>query len=185
MSIIEISLLAIGLAMDAFAVSIAQGPLLLRKHKCKRYVLPALFGFFQFLMPLIGWVLGIQFAHMIDAYDHWIIFIILAYLGGQMIYEALRGEEEATQAASWLNALVLAVATSIDALAIGVTLAFLHVDIVYTSALIGIITFIISLIGIFMGLQLGRWLQGKAEILGGLVLIGIGCKVLLEHLALW
>lgn len=186
MSMFEIFLIAVGLATDAFAVSVAKGPCIGPSEQYKKLVLPFLFGLFQMLMPLIGWLVGSRFANFINAYDHWIIFAILGYLGFAMIRESRKhsDDDDFCLFLSWREMMMLALATSIDALAIGLTLAFLDVNVTWASSLIGIITFIISLLGIFLGRQLAKLLAGKVEIFGGLVLIGIGAKFLLQHLGI-
>ena len=183
MSIIELLILALGLSMDAFAVSICKGlsvPKLRPKHclLCGVY-----FGGFQALMPLIGWALGIRFQSMITNIDHWIAFVLLAVIGANMIKESFSKEEECPDASfGFKTMLTLAVATSIDALAVGVTFAFLDVNIIPAVLLIGATTFVCSAVGVKIGNVFGNRFQSKAEFLGGLVLIGIGLKILIEHL---
>ncbi len=183
MSIIELLILALGLSMDAFAVSICKGlsvPKLRPKHclLCGVY-----FGGFQALMPLIGWALGIRFQSMITNIDHWIAFVLLAVIGANMIKESFSKEEECPDASfGFKTMLTLAVATSIDALAVGVTFAFLDVNIIPAVLLIGATTFACSAVGVKIGNVFGNRFQSKAEFLGGLVLIGIGLKILIEHL---
>lgn len=183
MSIIELLILALGLSMDAFAVSICKGlsvPKLRPKHCliCGIY-----FGGFQALMPLIGWALGIRFQSLITNIDHWIAFVLLAVIGANMIKESFSKEEECPDASfGFKTMLTLAVATSIDALAVGVTFAFLDVNIVPAVLLIGMTTFVCSAVGAKIGNVFGNRFQSKAEFLGGLVLIGIGLKILIEHL---
>jgi len=189
MTLVELLLVAIGLSMDAFAVSVCKG-LEMKKVTVKKTVLIAgLFGGFQALMPLIGWLIGIQFSRMIQTYDHWIAFILLTLIGVKMIYEAVKEEhDEACPIDDRLNIkqlLVLAVATSIDALAIGVTLAFLDVNIIHSVGFIGTITVIICSIGVYLGHRFGGWFNDKAEMIGGVILIGIGLKILIEHLQLF
>lgn len=183
MSIIELLILALGLSMDAFAVSICKGlsvPKLRPKHCliCGIY-----FGGFQALMPLIGWALGIRFQSLITNIDHWIAFVLLAVIGANMIKESFSKEEECPDASfGFKTMLTLAIATSIDALAVGVTFAFLDVNIVPAVLLIGMTTFVCSAVGVKIGNVFGNRFQSKAEFLGGLVLIGIGLKILIEHL---
>lgn len=185
MSMFEIFLIAVGLATDAFAVSVAKGPCIGPSEQYKKIVLPFLFGLFQMLMPLIGWLVGSRFAALINAYDHWIIFAILGYLGLAMIRGARKhSDDDFCLFISWREMMMLALATSIDALAIGLTLAFLEINVTWAATLIGIITFIISLMGIFLGRQLAKLLTGKVELFGGVVLIGIGIKILLQHLGI-
>lgn len=185
MSIAEILLIGIGLAMDAFAVSICKG-LSVPKLTWKHILIPAVyFGGFQALMPLIGWLLGIQFQSLITSIDHWIAFVLLLLIGVNMIREALGDEEGETDASfSFVIMITLAVATSIDALAVGITFAFLAVNIWLAVSFIGGITFFISAAGVKIGNVFGTRFQKKAEILGGVILMLIGVKILLEHLGL-
>ena len=183
MGVIELLVLALGLSMDAFAVSICKGlsvPKLQAKH-C--LICGVYFGGFQALMPLIGWALGIRFQSMITNIDHWIAFALLAVIGANMIKESFSKEEECPDASfGFKTMLTLAVATSIDALAVGVTFAFLDVSIVPAVLLIGATTFVCSAVGVKIGNVFGNRFQSKAEFLGGLVLIAIGLKILMEHL---
>lgn len=183
MGVIELFVLALGLSMDAFAVSICKGlsvPKLQAKH-C--LICGVYFGGFQALMPLIGWALGIRFQSMITNIDHWIAFALLAVIGANMIKESFSKEEECPDASfGFKTMLTLAVATSIDALAVGVTFAFLDVSIVPAVLLIGATTFVCSAVGVKIGNVFGNRFQSKAEFLGGLVLIAIGLKILIEHL---
>ena len=179
MGLAELFILAVGLAMDAFAVSICKGLSLGKikwKHMC---IAGAWFGGFQALMPLIGYFLGSFFADMITKYDHWIAFMLLVFIGISMIKEAI-GEEEIDACMDVKCMFLLAVATSIDALAVGVTFAFMKVNIIAAVLLIGIITFICSAVGIKIGSVFGTKYRAKAEIFGGAVLILIGLKILLE-----
>lgn len=177
----ELFLLALGLSMDAFAVSICKG-LSLGKIRWRHMCLAgAWFGGFQALMPLIGFFFGRFFADLVDAYDHWIAFFLLLFIGGKMIWDAIRGKEESVDAAmDWKSMLLLAVATSIDALAVGVTFAFLDIAIVPAVLFIGCTTFVCSALGIKIGSVFGARFQKQAEILGGVVLVLIGLKLLLE-----
>lgn len=186
MGLIELFLLAVGLSMDAFAVSICKG-LSVRQMKI-RYVLIAggYFGIFQAGMPLIGYALGRQFQSMITAIDHWITFALLAVIGINMIRESLGQEEgETDDSFSFRTMLPLAVATSIDALAVGVTFAFLQVNVLPAVCLIGITTFVFSAAGVTIGNVFGAKYKSKAELAGGIVLILLGTKILLEHLGIW
>ena len=172
MGIAELFILAVGLSMDAFAVSVCKG-LSIQKLKPRHAVIVgAWFGAFQALMPAIGWLLGSAFADMIEAVDHWIAFALLALIGGNMIREALAP----------IAMLLLAVATSIDALAVGVTFAFLRVAVVPAVTLIGVCTFAISAAGVKIGNVFGARYKSRAELLGGIVLVLIGLKILLDHL---
>ena len=183
MGIIELIILAAGLAMDAFAVSVCKG-LSVKKIKPRHLVTAgAYFGGFQALMPLVGWLLGRQFESLIKSIDHWIAFVLLALIGANMIREALgKDDEEVNDSFSPRAMLPPAVATSIDALAVGVTFAFLEVDILPAVLLIGVITFAFSAAGIKIGNVFGIRFKSKAELAGGLVLIALGIKILIEHL---
>ncbi len=180
-------LIAVGLSMDAFAVALCKGLGMRRVNYAHAVIIALFFGVFQGVMPLIGWFLGTQFARYITPVDHWIAFALLGYIGGKMIWDALHetGEGAACDTRQRLDIkelLVLAVATSIDALAVGITFAFLGVDIVPAVLLIGCITFGLSFVGVVLGNRFGTRIQRKAEIAGGVVLILIGLKILLEHL---
>ena len=183
MGLIELFLIAVGLSMDAFAVSVCKG---LAMPKCtfkKAAIVGLWFGGFQALMPAIGYVLGAQFQEAIASIDHWIAFVLLALIGGNMILEALDNDEEEADASLNVKTMfLLAVATSIDALAIGITFAFLKVNIIPAVCFIGIVTFIISFAGVKIGNVFGARYKNKAEIVGGIILILLGLKILLEHL---
>ncbi|WP_195255718.1 manganese efflux pump MntP [Coprococcus comes] len=183
MGLIELFLIAVGLSMDAFAVSVCKG---LAMPKCtfkKAAIVGLWFGGFQALMPAIGYVLGAQFQETIASIDHWIAFVLLALIGGNMIHEALDNDEEEADASLDVKTMfLLAVATSIDALAIGITFAFLKVNIIPAVCFIGIVTFIISFAGVKIGNIFGARYKNKAEIVGGVILILLGLKILLEHL---
>ena len=183
MGIIEIILLAIGLSMDAFAVAICKG-LAMEKVSIKKVaIVGAWFGGFQALMPLIGFLLGVSFKDYIVAIDHWISFVLLSLIGFNMIKESLsKDEDEENSSLAFKLMLVLAVATSIDALAVGVTFAFLQVNVVLAVIIIGVTTFILSSIGVKIGNVFGARYKSKAEFAGGLILILLGVKILLEHL---
>ena len=181
MGLIELFLIAVGLSMDAFAVSVCKG---LAMPKCtfkKAAIVGLWFGGFQALMPAIGYVLGAQFQEAIASIDHWIAFVLLALIGGNMIHEAL-DNDEADASLNVKTMFLLAVATSIDALAIGITFAFLKVNIIPAVCFIGIVTFIISFAGVKIGNVFGARYKNKAEIVGGIILILLGLKILLEHL---
>ncbi|MDD6212574.1 MAG: manganese efflux pump MntP family protein [Clostridiales bacterium] len=185
MSFWELFILAVGLSMDAFAVSVCKG-LSLSKVKPKHMVIAGVwFGSFQALMPLIGYFLGSFFTDMISRYAHWIAFILLLIIGIGMIREAFSDEEENMDASmDAKNMFLLAVATSIDALAVGVTFAFLRVNLIPAVSFIGIITFLLSAVGIRIGSIFGSRYQDKAEICGGIILVLIGLKILLEGLGI-
>ena len=183
MGLIELFLIAVGLSMDAFAVSVCKG---LAMPKCtfkKAAIVGLWFGGFQALMPAIGYILGAQFQEAIASIDHWIAFVLLALIGGNLIHEALDNDEEEADASLNVKTMfLLAVATSIDALAIGITFAFLKVNIIPAVCFIGIVTFIISFAGVKIGNVFGARYKNKAEIVGGIILILLGLKILLEHL---
>ena len=186
MGLVELFLIAVGLSMDTFAVSICQGlgmPKLNLKHAV---IIAVFFGGFQALMPVLGWILGEQFAHYVTAVSHWIAFGLLAFIGGKMLWEAFH-EEHSHEDGSHLDLkelFMLAIATSIDALAVGVTFAFLDVDIAFSAVLIGVTTFAISFAGVAIGHQFGgRW-EKPSTIAGGIVLVLIGVKVLFEGLGI-
>ena len=183
MSLIEIVVIAIGLAMDAFAVSVCKG-LSMKKLNLKKGIIIALyFGIFQALMPVLGYLLGSTFSSIIKQVDHWASFILLVIIGGNMIKESFDKEEEKRNDNIDIKTmLLLSIATSIDALAIGVTFAFFEVNILIAIIIIGIITFILSIIGVVIGNKFGDKFQNKAELIGGIILIIIGLKILLEHL---
>ncbi|WP_273419540.1 manganese efflux pump MntP family protein [Veillonella caviae] len=187
MSIIEIILISIGLAMDAFGVSIGKGLTMPKGSNGKKIVLAALFGGFQFVMPLIGWAIGRQFIDIIAEFDHWIIFVLLGYLGISMIRESYNDESDEEAENNNLGfgeMMVLSVATSLDAMAVGLTFAFMDINVWFASGMIGIITFLISLIGIYMGRFMGQFVGRYAELIGGAVLILIGTKILMQHLGI-
>ena len=189
MSVWELIAIAVGLSMDAFAVSVCKG-LAIRKLRWNAALTVGLyFGFFQALMPLLGYLLGSRFAGSIARYDHWIAFGLLTVIGGKMIWDSFTGDECDGECGTDRGAslrvramLPLAVATSIDALAVGVTFAFLKVEILPSIALIGVITLAISMAGVWIGHVFGLRFQSKAELAGGTVLILMGLKILLEHL---
>lgn len=190
MSIVEVLLIGIGLSMDAFAAAVCKG-LASRKFSFSyAFTVALFFGVFQALMPCIGWLLGKQFQNSITEIDHWIAFILLSFIGGKMLYEALTEKDEPAPDAKRTSVIdlkelaVLAVATSIDALAVGITFAFLDTDIISSSLLIGLTTFIISAFGFLIGVLFGTKFKTKAEIAGGIILILIGVKILLEHMGI-
>lgn len=183
-------LMGAGLSMDAFAVSICKGLSMRKVNKKQCLVIGLFFGGFQALMPFIGWVLGSQFEQYITSIDHWIAFILLGFIGGKMVVEAIREKDEAVEVGKMDPPLdlkemfILAIATSIDALAVGITFAFLQVPIVEAISVIGITTFVISVIGVYVGNFFGNRYKKKAELAGGMILILIGVKILLEHLGI-
>ena len=178
----ELFLLAVGLSMDAFAVSICKGLALGRVSLRQMLVVGAWFGGFQALMPALGYFLGAQFQEYIVNVDHWIAFVLLGFIGVNMIREALGDEEETDGDLGFKAMLMMAVATSIDALAVGITFAFLKVQIFFAVLFIGVITFTISSFGVKIGNIFGLKYKSKPEFVGGAILIAIGVKILLEHL---
>ena len=190
MGFAELLVVAVGLSMDAFAVSVCKGLCMRRVNWRHALVIALFFGAFQALMPLIGWLLGTQFAALITPVDHWVAFVLLALIGGKMIWDAVRGDDEDPAAScpaegaplDLRELTLLAVATSIDALAVGVTLAFLGVSIGWAMAVIGVTTFALSFVGVAVGNRFGARFGGPAALAGGVVLILIGLKILLEHL---
>lgn len=189
MGIVELLLIAVGLSMDAFAVSICKGLGMKKVNLKVAFVLALFFGGFQALMPLIGWALGSQFLWLISPIDHWIAFVLLAVIGGRMLWEALHDEEgeDDGKPADKIDLgefFILAVATSIDALAVGISFAALAVDIVPSILIIGVVTFCFTIAGVFVGNFFGSRYEKPASIVGGVVLILIGLKILLEHLGI-
>ena len=185
MTFTELFLLAVGLAMDAFAVSVCKGLALPRIDMKKALAAGLWFGGFQALMPLLGYLLGSRFASYIADFDHWIAFVLLALIGGNMIRESFGDEEEADVSFGLRDMLPLALATSIDALAVGLTFAFLSVRVLPAVTLIGVGTLVISMAGVKLGNLFGARFRGKAEFAGGLILILLGVKILLEHLGIF
>ena len=190
MGFVELFLIGVGLSMDAFAVSICKGLGMKRLNMVQALVIGLFFGGFQALMPLIGWALGTQLADFITPIDHWIAFILLALIGGKMLFDAFRGDDEGEAgepkdtSLDLKELLMLAIATSIDALAVGITFALLGVNIVLAIAVIGVTTFALSVVGVAVGHVFGARYEKGATIAGGIVLILIGCKILLEHLGI-
>lgn len=186
MGFFELFFIGVGLSMDAFAVAVCKGLKMRKFNLAQCFVIALFFGGFQALMPLIGWALGRQFERYITSFDHWIAFILLAIIGGKMIYDSWKGEEdESVSDGDKLDIkelVVLSVATSIDALAVGITFAFLQVRILPAIALIGCTTFVLSAVGVCVGNFFGSRYERKAEFCGGVILILIGLKILLEHL---
>lgn len=184
MSLVELFILAVGLSMDAFAVSICKGLSLGKITKKHMAVAGAWFGGFQALMPLIGYFLGSFFADMITKYAHWIAFVLLIIIGGNMLKEAMGEDEKVDACMDAKEMFLLAIATSIDALAVGVTFAFLKVQIVPAVSFIGCVTFVYSAIGVKIGSIFGSKYRSKAEFCGGVILILIGLKILLNGLGI-
>lgn len=183
MNFIEILFIGIGLAMDAVAVAVCKG-MVLKKLTIKKVIIIALyFGTFQALMPIIGFSLGITFSKLVSKIDHWIAFFLLISIGINMIIEAFsKDTESANDKLDCKTMLILAIATSIDALTIGITFAFFNTNIVEASIIIGIITFILSALGVKIGHKFGNKLKEKTEFIGGIILILIGVRILIEHM---
>ena len=185
MGIIELILLSIGLGMDAFAVSVCKGISMKKMNWKKACIIGLYFGGFQAIMPVIGYFFGSSFESIITNIDHWIAFILLAIIGAKMIQEAFQKEEEEyNEDISVKTMIVLSIATSIDALAVGITFAFLKVNLLLAITLIGTITFTLSVIGTKIGNRFGDKYKSKAELAGGIILIIIGLKILLEHIGI-
>ena len=188
MGFIELLLIGVGLSMDAFAVAICQGISMTKIKWGHALTVGLYFGGFQALMPFTGWMLGSQFAGRIQQYDHWVAFVLLVLIGGNMIREALSGEEDEAEDAAIGAGLdhkklfLMAIATSIDALAVGVTFAFLDTAILPAIGIIGTTTFFISVAGVAVGCWFGARYKKRAEITGGVILVLLGVKILLEHL---
>lgn len=184
MGIHEFVLIGIGLAMDAFAVSICKGLSMPKMNWKKALIITIYFSLFQMVMPAIGFLLGVGFSDIVEVIDHWIAFALLSFIGIKMIREAIKGEDEnLNDNVNFKNMMILSIATSIDALTVGITFAFLETrNIALAIGIIGIITFTLCLTGVKIGNKFGNKCSGKAEILGGSILIFIGIKILLEHL---
>jgi manganese efflux pump family protein len=185
MELLTVILIAVGLAMDAFAVSIVTGSVYRELHVKHVLRMALFFGGFQAVMPVIGFLAGLGMRERIEAFDHWIAFGLLSFVGGKMIYEAfqIKSAQSRRDPSSLLILLALSVATSIDALAVGVTLSLLTTSIVLAVAVIGAITFTLSYAGVAIGKRFGHFFESRIEVIGGLILIAIGLKILIEHLA--
>jgi len=184
MSFITIMIIALGLAMDAFAVSITSG-VTMRCFETRPALRVAIFfGGFQALMPVLGWLAGSSFQKYIAAFDHWIAFGLLVFIGGKMIVESffIEKTEDKCDPNNITTVFILALATSIDALAVGLSFSVLDVQIIYPAFIIGIVTFLLSLLGVYIGEKFGSLFENKIEFIGGVILIGIGVKILIEHL---
>jgi putative Mn2+ efflux pump MntP len=184
MTLPSIIIIAIGLGMDAFSVAIGIGAAIGTASLAPAFRLSFHFGLFQTLMPLAGWFAGMTVAHIIEGYDHWIAFGLLAYVGGKMIVESFHEKEKIHRAdpTKGLTLVLLSVATSIDALAVGLSFAFLKAPILFPSIIIGVVAFVMTMVGMVFGEKLGGLMGKKVEMAGGLILIGIGVKILMEHL---
>lgn len=187
MSFVELFLIAVGLSMDAFAVAVCKGLEMKRINYRHGLVIALFFGVFQALMPLLGWLLGTRFGPYITEADHWVAFVLLVLIGGKMIYEALHEDRadcgKAGDKLELKELFVLSIATSIDALAVGITFAILPDTNIWSSiTLIGVTTFVLSFLGVVIGNRFGAKYEKRAELFGGVVLVLIGLKILLEHL---
>lgn len=187
MGLFEVLMIGVGLSMDAFAASVCKGLGMRRLNVKNMFVIALFFGGFQALMPCIGWFLGKQFESYITSVDHWVAFALLAFIGGKMIYDVFHENRkdcccEKTDRLNIKEVFTLAVATSIDALAVGISFAFLQVNIVEAVSVIGITTFVLSIAGVVIGNIFGAKYEKKATLAGGIILILIGLKILLEHL---
>ena len=189
MTIVELLLTAVALSMDAFAVSTCKGLNMRTMNWRRAGIIGLFFGGFQAIMPLIGWMLGRQFEHLITSVDHWVVFALLGLIGGKMIYDALKvGEEDGCPVEDTLNIkelVGLSFATSIDALAVGISFAFLRVQILPSVAVIGVTTCLLSMVGVAIGQKFGAKYQSRATLVGGIVLVLIGLRILLEHLGVF
>ncbi len=185
MGLVTIIVIALGLAMDAFAVSIASGAAYKQLKINHVFRIALFFGAFQAFMPVVGWLCGLTAREVLASYDHWIAFGLLAGIGVKMIYESfkIKQAERRPDPMNTLMLVSLSVATSIDALAVGITLSFLNNSIATAAIVIGVVTFVLSYLGVYIGKTAGHIFENKIEALGGLVLIGIGVKILIEHLA--
>lgn len=188
MDLLTLMSIAVGLSMDAFAVSVCKGLKMRNINYVHMFVIALFFGGFQAFMPLIGWLLGSRFEEYIKSFDHWIAFVLLAFIGGKMFIESFGSDDDEESGEGdkldLKELTVLAVATSIDALAVGITFAFLSVSIAPSVTAIGITTFLLSCAGVFVGNRFGAKYKSRAEMAGGIILVLIGLKILLEHLGI-
>lgn len=186
MKIIDLLLIALALSMDAFAVAVIKGVQMKKLNYKQGLVIAAFFGVFQGGMPLIGWALGSQFKSYIESFDHWVAFILLTLIGGKMIYEVIKdkGEEQKEESNNFSigNLILLSIATSVDALVVGITFAFLDINIIQSAFVIGILTFIVAFIGVIIGNKFGAKYKKRAELIGGIILVLMGVQILVEHL---
>ena len=184
MHLVTILIIALGLAMDAFAVSITSGIVIKRLRIEHALRIAIFFGSFQAIMPVLGWLAGIGLKDLVSGVDHWIAFALLSLIGCKMIYEStnMAAQKEHINPLNVTVLLLFSIATSIDALAVGISFAFLQIAIITPAVVIGIVTFVLSFLGVFVGNRLGHFFEQKIGFLGGLILIGIGLKILIEHL---
>lgn len=181
---ITILIIALGLSMDAFAVSITSGFAIKNINNRRFILIPLFFGLFQAVMPLIGWFLGLSIRNIISSFDHWVAFFILFVVGCKMIFQSIRQipDEKKVDPLNIYVLLTLSIATSLDAFAVGISLSFLKTSIILPIFIIGIITFFLSWLGVYIGKMFGHFFENKIEFLGGLILIMIGVKILIGHL---
>lgn len=184
MTLLTIIVIAVGLAMDAFAVAVVEGGTYKKLHLIHAFRVAVLFGLFQAVMPVVGYFCGVGVSGFIEGYDHWAAFVLLSVIGIKMIYESSRIKEKGNEKSSSgvVMLLALSVATSIDALVVGVTLGLIENPILLTAVIIGVVTFVLSYIGVYVGRRFGHFFENRIEAAGGLVLIAIGLKILLRHL---
>jgi putative Mn2+ efflux pump MntP len=185
MKLLEIIGIALGLSMDALSVAIINGGIIENLKFKHAFRIAFTFGAFQALMPLIGWFAGLAFITFIKAIDHWIVFGLLSFIGGKMIFESRKKDEECGNKLNCLKTstlLFLSLATSIDALAVGLSFSMLGIQIVFPVIIIGSITFLVCIAGVYLGKKLGHFFEHKFELIGGVILIVIGVKILIEHL---
>ena len=183
MNFVEVIFIAFGLAMDAFAISVTSGVAIKNLKVNHALKIAIFFGGFQALMPVVGWFSGLSLRNFISGVDHWVVFGLLSFIGAKMIYEAAKmGPGKGDDPLNIYALLILSIATSIDALAVGITFAFLNIAIIIPIIIIGIVTFVLSFFGVFIGNKIGHFFERKIETVGGLILIGIGIKILFEHL---
>ena len=182
MGLFTIIIIAVGLAMDAFAVAIVEGSTYKRLHLLHAFRVAALFGLFQAVMPVVGYFCGIGLKSFIAGYDHWVAFGLLTAIGLKMIYESFKIKTDNKNSSGVVMLLALSVATSIDALAVGVILGLVESSIVIAAVIIGVVTFVLSYAGVYIGQRIGHFFESRIEAAGGLVLIGIGIKILAGHL---
>lgn len=183
MNFVEVIFIAFGLAMDAFAVSVASGVTIKDLKVNHALKIAIFFGGFQALMPVVGWFSGLSLRNFISGIDHWVVFGLLSFIGAKMIYEAAKmGPRKKNNPLNIYALLILSIATSIDALAVGITFAFLNISIIIPIIIIGAVTFVLSFLGVFIGNKIGHFFERKIETAGGFLLVGIGIKILFEHL---
>lgn len=184
MDIITTILVAFGLCMDSFAISICNGMMLKKEKVFSLIRISFIFGIVQFAFPVFGWILGAAISRYISSFDHWIAFGLLTYLGGKMVYESFqKGDKcEMVNVHDLKNLIMMAIATSIDAMVVGLSLALIGESIIVPAIIIGFVTFSVCMIGLVAGQKIGHLFENKAELVGGLVLIGIGVKILIEHI---